>query len=263
MVKARSVFLTLLLLILVCTALVQAQAPQRISGLPLGARILERRNLSREGHPSRTLVLWMLNPERHERDKGEIYTCPESTRGSYYSGPTRISLLDEDSQRIINTIEINPDSNASEGEKADDSFDIPYSIRAGYYYHVPNTRKEVEGKPEILWLKDFNGDGKALEFAIYDAEACMGLQTSLIGYSEKQDRLIQYPVELTITNGGKEQKQMSKWVDYLFSKTPVSPGTWKYEIDYRGRAGTLDKYSVRYDPASEMFRGALVSVPGE
>jgi hypothetical protein len=263
MIKPRTVFLTLYLLVVVCTAMVRSQAPQRISGLPSGARIVERRNLAREGHPTKTLVLWILNPERHDRDKGEIYTCPESTRGSYYSGPTRVSLFDEDSKRIMNTLEIKPDSNAEEEEKADDSFDMPYRIQAGYYYHVPNTRKEVDGKPEILWLKDFNGDGKALEFALYDAEACMGLQTTLIGYSEKQDRVIQYPVELTTKDSGKVQKQTSKWVDYLFSKKTVSPGTWKYEIDYRGRAGTLDKYSVRYDAASEIFRGSLVSVPGD
>ena len=51
-------------------------------------------------------------------------------------------------------------------------------------------REGVEARPTILWLKDYNGDGKAFEFALFEAEACMGLQTTLIGYSEKQDRVI-------------------------------------------------------------------------
>jgi hypothetical protein len=50
-------------------------------------------------------------------------------------------------------------------------------------------------------------------------------------------------------------------VDYLFSKGPVSPGYWKYAIDYRGRAGSLDTYEVRYLPPAGKFTGQLTSTP--
>jgi len=55
----------------------------------------------------------------------------------------------------------------------------------------------------------------------------------------------------------------SYWADYLFSKKPQRPGYWKYEIDYRGRAGTLDQYEIRYNRLLERFEGRLTSTAGE
>jgi hypothetical protein len=114
-----------------------------------------------------------------------------------------------------------------------------------------------------MWLKDYNGDGKALEFALFDALACMGLDTTLIGYSEKQDRVIQYPVSLEVIEGSKHSNRVTMWADYLFNTKPRRPGYWKYEIDYRGRAGSLDKWEVQYNAAKERFEGKLIVVPGE
>ena|SRR5947209_18191704 len=109
----------------------------------------------------------MLRPVKHPLGYGpDEYTCPDSTRGSYYRGPTRISLIDSLSQRIINTVSISGD---------EDSFDVPYKIKQGLYYQVDGTAKDAEGKPTILALKDYNGDGQANEFAVFDAQACMGL----------------------------------------------------------------------------------------
>jgi len=203
----------------------------------------------------------MLNPKKNPTGYAadDTYSCPDYTRGSHYSGATRVSLIDSSSRLIVNTIKI-----SGSYEEGGDSFDLPYAIRAGFYYRVmPAPRKGVEAKPTIMWLRDYNGDGKALEFALFDAEACMGLQTTLIGYSAKQDRVIQYPVSLEVLEGSKRSRTVSPWADYLFSKKPLRPGYWKYEIDYRGRAGSLDKWEVRYNPAQERFEGKLVSVPGD
>ena len=49
----------------------------------------------------------------------------------------------------------------------------------------------------------------------------------------------------------------------LFCKKPLRPGFWKYEIDYRGRAGSLDKWEVRYNAARERFEGKLIIVAGD
>jgi len=125
------------------------------------------------------------------------------------------------------------------------------------------TANGVEAKPTVMLLKDYNGDGKPLEFALFEAEACMGLATTLIGYSEKQDRVIQYPVKLTVLEGSKHSERVSPWADYLFNKKPVRPGYWKYEIDYRGRAGSLDKWEVRYNAAREQFEGTLTVIAGD
>jgi hypothetical protein len=49
----------------------------------------------------------------------------------------------------------------------------------------------------------------------------------------------------------------------LFSEKPTSPGSWKYEIDYRGRGGSLDKYEIHYDKQAERFEGKLAKRGGE
>ena len=219
--------------------------------------MVETRKLPALKHGSRALALWMLNPKRNPNGYApdEIYTCPDQSRGSFYSGPTRVSLVNSATNSVINTVIVKED---------EDSFDVPYAIRKGYYYRVGAlTRNGVEAKPTIMWLKDYNGDGKALEFALFDALACMGLETTLIGYSEKQDRVIQYPVSLEVIEGSKHSNRVTMWADYLFNTRPRRPGYWKYEIDYRGRAGSLDKWEVRYNAAKERFEGKLIVVPSE
>lgn len=247
------------LLIVYAVSGFSAADAQKIS-LPEGARILEIRALGNTRHADRELVLWMLRPEEYPRDTSDdIYTCPEYTRGHYLRGPTRVSLVNRRTGKIINTIEVRPDYQSETG--TEDKFDLPYKIRAGFYYQVPRARKWRESKPTIMRLRDYNGDGKALEFALYDALACMGLATTLIGYSETQDQVIQYPVTLTLREGGQVKKETSYFTDYLFSQRPVRRGRWRYEIDYRGRGGTLDQYTVKYDARREQFVGTLNRTP--
>ena len=154
---------------------------------------------------------------------------------------------------IINTLRIGQEYN--EGA---DEFDVPYQIHSGSYYHVEDVPVGREGKPTIMWLRDYNGDGKALEFALFDALACMGLQTTLIGYSERQDKVIQYPIHIVVDVKGKRSVEIRRWADYLFSAKPKSAGYWKYEIDYSGRGGLLAKYEIRYDRRAERFSGEVV-----
>jgi hypothetical protein len=233
-----------------------AEAQPPVRNLPKAAVVIERATITSPMHPRRMLVLWMHNPKKNPTgySADDIYTCPDATRGSYYSGPTRVSLINSATGAIINTIKIGDD---------DDGFDLPYAIRKGNYYRVPaRVAPTVEAKPNIMWLKDYNGDGRALEFALFEAEACMGLQTTLIGYSEKQDRVINYSIVIAVTEAGNHTEEVSTWADYLFHEKPRQPGYWKYEIDYRGRGGSLDKWEVRYNAAKEQFEGARVSVTG-
>jgi len=228
---------------------------QQNYGLPTGAFVIETKTITL----NRTLVLWMMNPKKVPRDTpDEPYTCPEETRGSYYSGPTRVSLVNPKNHTIINSITIK-----SEEDGAEDAFDLPYQIHIGKYYKVIEGTARPEGKPDLMWLGDYNGDGKALEFALFDAVACMELQTTLIGYSEKRDRVIQYPIKLVAVNGKERQIEVVHWIDYLFSKPANKPRYWKYEIDYRGRGGTLDKYEIRYNKQRERFEGRVDYVRGE
>jgi hypothetical protein len=245
------------LLLIVCFLCIAPTSFAQSSGgkLPPGAVIVEKQKLP---VANRTLVLWMLNPKKNPNSYApdDIYTCPDYTRGSYYSGPARVSLVNSATSTVVNTVSVKEDG----GE----TFDLPYAIRKGYYYRVGTpVRSGIETKPTIMWLKDYNSDGKALEFALFNAQACMGLDTSLIGYSEKQDRVIQYAVHLDVIETARHSTRDSFWADYLFNKKPLRPGFWKYEVDYRGRAGSLDKWEVRYNPAKERFEGKLTVEPGD
>lgn len=237
----------------------QALSQSNVRGLPKGAVVVETRKLVSPTHPNRSLILWMINPKKNPTGYApdEVYSCPDQTRGSHYSGPTRVSLVNSATMTIMNTVKISSDEDGGD-------FDLPYAIRKGNYYRVEGPIREgVEARPTILWLKDYNGDGKALEFALFEAEACMGLQTTLIGYSEKQDRVVQYPISLEVIEGSNHSTRTTSWADYLFSKKPLRPGFWKYEIDYRGRAGSLDKWEVRYNAGRERFEGKLIIVAGD
>jgi hypothetical protein len=216
--------------------------------LPPGAVVIEHAPVRAD----RELVLWMVKPERFDRGPNtndNPYTCPERTRGHHYIGPTRVSLVEPATKRVLNTVPIHP--------YEEDSFDVPYRIVPDYYYRVPGAKPGEEGTPKLLDLRDFNGDGLPLEAAFYEAQACMGLLTTLVGYSPKQDRVVQYPVDLRVIGDGPARTSTKTWADYLFSYKPVSPGRWLYEIDYRGRAGSLDAYDIRYDSARERFHGTL------
>lgn len=219
--------------------------------LPKAAVILDRRIVA----PERELILWMANPKKNPRDPADdLYTCPDETRGHYYAGRASVALVNIKTNQLINTIGIK--GNGVTGE--DDTLDLPYKIRRGYY-DVPEIDENQEGKPVLIDLKDYNDDGKAFEFALFDAVACMGLETTLIGYSAKQDRVIQYQTELK-TPGG---TSLDYWVDYFFSQKPAGKMFWKYEIDYRGRGGFLDKYEIRYAPEKEMFFGKVEFIEDE
>ncbi len=233
-----------------------AQSPK--PNLPNGAVVIETRQLPNSSHPNRLLLLWMLNPTKHPNGyaSDEIYTCPDYSRGSYYSGRTSVSLINSATGAIINTVEI--------AEAGAETFDLPYAIRKGYYYHAAEvTKPGVETKPTIMRLLDYNGDGAPLEFALFNAQACMGLDTTLIGYSAKQDRVIQYPIQLRSISGSKSSSSTAVWADYLFNKKPKPPGVWAYEVDYRGRGGSLDKWAIRYHRLKEQFEGTVVHIPGE
>src|SRR5262249_10018370 len=110
--------------------------------LPSGAVIIEEQPLKSESRPDRALILWMVNPTKNpsdaQNDPEALYMCPDETRGSYYSGPTRVSLINTTTRTVINTIEIKEGYfQGVEGlEDKADSFAIPYAIRRGYYYHV-------------------------------------------------------------------------------------------------------------------------------
>ncbi|MBI3210921.1 MAG: hypothetical protein HYZ37_18715 [Candidatus Solibacter usitatus] len=221
----------------------------QVVDLPRGANVLEVCELPKLARANRALILWMINPQKHPwHDENEPYTCPDETRGSFYRGPARVSLTNTVTKTIVNTVEIKTELTG--GWK--DELDIPYWIHRSYY-RVDPPFKGAEGRPVILDLKDYNGDGKALEFALFDAHSCSELQTQLIGYSERRDRVIQFPIHVK----GKhyDHNPGLLWLDRFLFQKPLRPGYWKYEISYNN--GDNVEFTIRYNRAKEMFVGTV------
>jgi hypothetical protein len=224
--------------------------------LPRGAKLIEVAPLPASVHKDRALVLWMRvrSSTRNCDDWKEEWApiCPGSTSGCSYSGPTRVSLVDTATNKIINTIVIRDSHDApstfigAQRERGRDSLVIPYWLGDGGPYAAK------DGKPHILLLKDYNGDGDATEFALFNAWSCSDLLTTLIGYSRKQDRVIRYPVRLRWTESESSEEITSYWVEHLFANAPEKPGVWKYTARYPGADET---YEIHYDAEHEAFEG--------
>jgi hypothetical protein len=188
------------------------------------------------------MILWMENPSRVEMPPGE-YTCPDRTRGSHFTGPTRLSLVDLEHRQLINTIAFR-----APGVDAD-SFDIPYRIRP-IYYAVPGIVGNDEGKPTVLDLKDWNGDGHAAEFVIFDAEGCGGVSTAMLGYSFATDRAVQFPIEYL---GDEGQRKQAAWIEEAFANGPVRPGHWSFSWNPGHGAEQNVGVEVDWDTSRELF----------
>jgi hypothetical protein len=173
------------------------------------------------------------------------YTCQEEATGRshFYRTRTRVSLVDTQSRRVLNTLPVRLGGT--------DEFDLPYLIRPGFYYEVPSSPGQPAGRPHILALKDLNGDGKALEFAFYWMESCSGPRTMVFGYSRRQDRVILYEFLLRDQATGKQD--VETWMLRFTFQKPISPMHWIYDDWYN--SGDDIKYDFRFVPARERFEG--------
>jgi hypothetical protein len=220
------------------------------SGTPL---VIEKQDLKGIGK-QRTLVLWMCSVKKHEDDfDSNAYTCPDQTTGHFYRGRTQVSLIDPQRDRVINTVAV------LSSWLNEQTFDVPYEI-ARFFYHVDGPlNKRGEGRPKLLWLEDYNGDGDALEFALFNAHNCTIVETTLFGYSKSQDRVIQYPIHLVQREGTTITERNSPWLDHFMLEKPIRSGHWKWQYQYH--AGGLTHYEIAYNPSKEMFEGEIVIDP--
>jgi hypothetical protein len=221
--------------------------------LPEGARVIEYAPLGPD-KPQRAYVLWMVNPTRQPHEKGENYTCPDYSRGSSWSGPTRLSLLDTGSGSLRNTIRV-------EDPLAEtDSFDVPYRIPGteSFAYFVPEgSGRDREGRPQLLRLRDLDGDGAAREFFLATTGSCMLTLYAVFGYDAAEDAVAAMPVTLASTTQGKTETGQVAWLNFWPVKTGGRQGRYRWEVDLRGRAGCLERYDVAFEPASGRFVGRL------
>jgi hypothetical protein len=189
--------------------------------LPVGYQILEQ--VSIPVQKPRIVLLWMLNPETRTSDG--YGSCDElmlfgGSQGKSLVGRTRISLVDTSTLRLVNTLELH----SAWGDE--DSFEIPIlASRDGIYHNVTETDKSGLGRPTILNLSDYTGEGIRAQFPLFQYAACGDSGGTIVGYSQTHDQVIQYPI-VTHVAGGKEAERL--WTSNVFSRPPVQPGHWRF-----------------------------------
>ncbi|HTF81880.1 MAG TPA: hypothetical protein VL947_09150 [Cytophagales bacterium] len=260
----------------------KAQAMQALQplaqrlGLPLDAKIVEVRDLSKSGIKNRKIVLWMEQPKAH-LDITPEYTCPEYAHGkAYLSGKAYVSLVNAQDS-LMNTVKIRSAMHVLSTDTLKMSkikttvhlypVSLPLSSlkklkgygTMGGLYHADNATDSSDGPAQILYLKDYNLDGKALEFAIYENTSCASTLSSLYGYSPRQDRIIAFPLEYHVTHEAPQhqvEEHVGSFIERLFLQTP-SKYPITFSMDYRGRGGMIEHYKVDYDKDCETFEVTL------
>ena len=244
--------------------------------LPYKSKIIEFKSLSDRGMPDRAIIYWIENPRVFISclEEDEYYDCGNSMIGlGQYFGKIKFSLINTNDSTIINTLDLsNIDRHISENgelfKETQECMETPFcspnksnihALCSRIMYNVIGGDSISEGLSEILYLDDYNGDGDALEFAIYLSGDCMTCESALFGYSKKQDRLIKFEFDIKqIANDSAGNEIIYNispdWLGYTFSMK-FKNKKLKYQIDYRGRGGCLDKFDLEYDSEHEIFRG--------
>ncbi len=151
--------LTLILLWLAAALPIVAQSTSTVPPTlrPAGAQIIETVILPTA--KSRMLVLWMASPRRV---MATWVTAADLLYGDHWFGLTNLSLVDPVASKLINTIPVQPPEDSAER----DGFAIPFFTYGGGY-HVPAPNRDRKGKPAIVHLKDFTGEGLPAQFALF------------------------------------------------------------------------------------------------
>jgi hypothetical protein len=224
-----------------------ATSPWITGLLPPEAKVIETADLKVGGRNSRGLVLWMLHPTRVVRRETGGLGCADWVYGDHWYGPTRLSLFDVTNKKLINTIEIR---GMYEGaEEKDHGFPIPFLVQNGSYY-VPQGASNKEGAPMILNLRDLTGEGVAGQFVLFEYEACAISLTTVLGYSPKSDRAVQYGVE-RVTESGKPE--VVSWVEQVFGAKPLQPGRWDFTWQPGHGAEGSVREQVSFDQKKQVF----------
>jgi hypothetical protein len=245
--------------------------------LPEDAFIIETKKILSGNNSERLLVLWMRDPYI-QIDYENFYTCIEYTTGkAYFEGKTYLSLVSFNKKELINTLQIERNYTWTDTignliiHKTNAANIIPISALKRSYsgsamsgkYVTKNATDTTDGTVEVLHLEDFNQDGKAYEFSMFENFACAGTSCTLYGYSELQDKIIHYSFETTYRQDlwndtikviGKDTTftKSQYWVDALFTFPPM-PFPIKFRIDYRGRGGDCNYYYFNYNRDKELF----------
>ena len=165
--------------------------------------------------------------------------------GDHWLGPTFLSLVDPSDARLINTIRIRQNYESPE----DEDFSVPFFTFNGFYY-VPHPDKDGKGKPVLLHLRDFTGEGVAGQFALFDHVASGIAAGSVQGYSAKSDTAMQYPIEVI---QDKFNPVVRTWATQVFDTKSSRPGYWKFTWEPGHGSDKWIDEEVRFDRARQVF----------
>ena len=221
-----------------------------ISDLPRGAVVVETAAVQSRHHGPRLLVLWILDPvEETTETIPEDYTCQDQTQGSrFYRGRVSVSLVNVSTDRVVNTVALHESD-------ADEPMTLPLRIQRGLYWVA---EPAGEGVPTIMRLRDYNGDGRPLEFVLHSFETCSYMPSTLVGYSERRDRVIWYEVDLTVEDEGDRSHRTAHWLYGLFTPTSKPRSQWRYANRFPEEPPRLYRFDIRYDRKAERYRGSEV-----
>ena len=106
-------------------------------------------------------------------------------------------------------------------------------------------------------LRDLTGEGVAAEFVLFMYEACGVAATSVLGYNQESDRVVQYPVKIVRHS---EESKTQVWVGQIFAEKPLRSGYWDFTWDPGHGANVKIHEQVSFDRARQLFVNKQVRI---
>ena len=244
--------------------------------LPRLANIIEESTF-KTSNGSRTIIAWMTNMgvrlNMNDADENERIDWIYKIQGSgNFSGKLRLSLIDNVRHRIINTIAVRYFSERHKHDTltySEELLDWPFAILSKEHiqnynyellYYSNGSSAERDGEAEVMHFRDFNGDGKAYEFALFRQDYSFSFFSALCGYCETSDSLKWYGWDLqyhynTAYIKDTIVKVKQYWIDYAAYLNFDMQGHLNFIRDYTGRMGNRYDYRLRYDPLKDAYSG--------
>ena len=202
-------------------------------------------------------------------DLDEWYTCPaESTGHGFVCGAIRFVLLDPQHNTVLDTL---PDQVFEEYRPAW-CHELPFSICRGYTYRSDGTR-EREGQARVLTFSDFDHDGLAAEFPLFEYGGSCGFNAAaLVGYDARQDALRPISFAFSVAEEDWENRRNGQdstyqavydWLPNLPLRGLLQQDTLRYFFSAGHGSEIAELYTLWFDREARHYQGALQIVSAD
>ncbi|MCC6459732.1 MAG: hypothetical protein IT260_04655 [Saprospiraceae bacterium] len=196
-------------------------------------------------------------------DLDEFYTCPaESTGHGFVCGAIRYVLLDPQQNTVLDTL---PDLRCEE-YRSPWCHELPFSICQGYTYRS-NGDHEREGLARILTFSDFDRDGLAAEFPLFEYGGSCGFNAAvLVGYDARQDAL--RPLSFSFAAAEEDWENRRKGQDSTYQavydwlpnpplRALLQQDTLRYFFSIGHGSEIAELYTIWFERSAREYRGTL------